>query len=284
MSTVPAGGVPIAAIVVSYRTGARLFSCLDAALAAPDIARIVVVDNGNPSADEARLDALAAQHDALTVLRGAGNVGFAKACNRGAASVAAEHLLFLNPDAVIAPGAAAALVAAGETHAHPWIAGGRIVDLEGREQRGGRRAAPTLKGALKAFLGRASDGVHLENEPVPAGPVEVGAVSGACLAMRADDFAQLGGFDERYFLHVEDLDICRRAQLAGGAVVYVPGAEAVHEGATSDASSLFVEWCKGRGLARYFVRFADGPVAKAAAVLLSPVIVAAAVARGLIRR
>ncbi len=66
-------------------------------------------------------------------------------------------------------------------------------------------------------------------------------------------------------------------------MVYVPAAVARHAGGTSDAPALFVEWCKGRGLARYFVRYARGPLERALAVLAGPLVVAAALARGAAR-
>lgn len=275
----------IAAVIVSYRTGPILFQSIDAAFAAEGVGKVIVVDNGNPPDAEATLDARAAAEPRLSVVRGHGNVGFARACNLGArAAEGASHLLFLNPDAIAEPAAAQALVSAGETRRRPWIAGARIEGLDGREQRGGRRKAPTLRRAFGALLGGVADRMHLEHAPEPDGPIAVDAVSGACLLMRADDYASLGGFDEAYFLHVEDLDLCARAIRAGGEVVFVPAARARHAGQTSDAPSLFVEWCKGRGLARYLVRFAPNPVEWLLAVLLGPAVVAAALARAVGRR
>ncbi|MGD2132316.1 MAG: glycosyltransferase family 2 protein [Maricaulaceae bacterium] len=286
-----AGG-NVTAIVVSYRTGEILFEALGRLLAEDEIAHVVLADNGNPPSTEQRLDALAAAEAKLTVLRGHGNVGFARGCNLAVAAARARapegvgHVLFANPDACIEPGAVGALKAAGAalraSVGKPWIAGARILDATGREQRGGRRNTPTLAGALGAVLGR--DRVHLENEPAPEAPIKVGAVSGAAMMMNAGDFLALGGFDEGYFLHAEDLDLCRRVIDAGGDVVFVPDARVRHVGGTSAAPSTFVEWCKGRGLARYFVKFARGPVERALAILLGPLIVAAAVARGVIPR
>lgn len=281
---------PIAAVIVSWRTGPRLFACLEAALAAPDLAEIVLVDNGNPPDVAARLDALARASAKLVLLRGQGNVGFARGCNMGAAQARAERLLFLNPDAVIAPGAAALLARAIEDRPRPAIAGGCVCGLDGREQRGARRRRVTLWGAFVEMSGLVALArlspvfapVHLESEPPPAGPVETGVVSGAMLLARAADFAALGGFDEGYFLHVEDVDLCRRAWEAGGAVVYVPDARAVHEGATSAASPLRVAWHKGLSFARYFRKFARGP-GRLAAWLLTPVVIAAALVQGVVR-
>jgi N-acetylglucosaminyl-diphospho-decaprenol L-rhamnosyltransferase len=138
----------------------------------------------------------------------------------------------------------------------PAIAGGRIFDLRGREERGARREMLTLGRALG--LGR----WNLNGEPPPPEPIRVGAISGAFFLMRKQDFERLGGFDEGYFLHVEDVDFCRRAIEAGGSVTYVPGAGALHYGSTSDVSSAFVTRHKARSLARYFRKFARGPIEK----------------------
>ncbi|MEZ6012879.1 MAG: hypothetical protein R3C08_13540 [Hyphomonas sp.] len=74
----------------------------------------------------------------------------------------------------------------------------------------------------------------LEHEPEPAGPVAVGAVSGAFFLIHSADFRKLDGFDEAYFLHVEDVDLAGgRAIEAGGSVIYQPAAGALHYGQTS---------------------------------------------------
>jgi GT2 family glycosyltransferase len=126
-----------------------------------------------------------------------------------------------------------------------------------------------------APLGRLLPGIASINrthEPEPDGPVPMGAVSGALMYLSRQGFDQLGGFDDGYFLHVEDLDICRRAEEAGGAVIYTPLASARHLGATSDAPSRVVERHKADGFARYFAKYARTPLEKLGATLLVPAI------------
>jgi hypothetical protein len=91
-------------------------------------------------------------------------------------------------------------------------------------------------------------------------------ISGACFAMRRQDFEALNGFDEGYFLHVEDIDLCWRVRRAGGQVVFQPAAPVVHVGHTSRANPLRVEFAKGRGLARFFRKRAGTPLEALAAV------------------
>jgi len=85
-------------------------------------------------------------------------------------------------------------------------------------------------------------------------PVE--AVSGACMYLPRHVFDEIGGFDEAYFLHVEDLDICRRVRDAGYGVGVARTLHALHaQGSSSRHRPLFVSWHKHRGMWRYFRKF-----------------------------
>jgi N-acetylglucosaminyl-diphospho-decaprenol L-rhamnosyltransferase len=107
-------------------------------------------------------------------------------------------------------------------------------------------------------------------------------ISGACFALRREDFEVLGGFDEGYFLHVEDIDLCWRARQAGGQVLFQPAAEVIHLGHTSLEHPLKVEFHKGVGLSRYFIKRADTIQRYMIAVLLAPAILLMSVSRPLI--
>ncbi|TRO92680.1 glycosyltransferase family 2 protein [Glycocaulis profundi] len=276
------GRPSVSAVMVSYRTGPVLFDAVTACLNAPDIAELIVVSHDNPPEDAARLDALSASEATLTVIHTGANLGFSKGCNIGARVARGSHLLFLNPDTVIPHGAAARLAETGADLPEPWITGARILNLDGSEQRGARRGELTLLSAMAGFSGLSRvlpvRDIHREHEPVPEGPEPVPAVSGAGMMMSRAGFDALGGFDERYFLHVEDLDICRRARDAGGQVVFEPRAELFHHGSTSKVSLFRVEWAKARGLMRYFLTHARG-AGRVAAGILSPLIVLAVMAR-----
>ncbi|MDD9992037.1 MAG: glycosyltransferase, partial [Rhodospirillales bacterium] len=87
---------------------------------------------------------------------------------------------------------------------------------------------------------------------LPEGTARVPAVSGACMMLPAAIYRAIGGMDEGYFLHVEDLDLCLRLHRAGIPTYFVPHVEAVHHASTSRAHPLLIEWHKVRGLLRYF--------------------------------
>jgi len=255
-----------AALVVTYRTGPRLAECLYALKADPAIGEIIIADNGNPPEVQAWLTRFTEGCGGRARLIRLNNPGFGAGMNRAAAEASAAHLLVVNPDCVIRRGSVEALIAALEGARAPAIIGGRIFDLAGREQRGGRRRTLTLGRALG--LGRWT----LEGEAPPAGPIPVGAISGAFFLMRREDFRALGGFDEGYFLHVEDIDLCRRALEAGGSVIYQPLAGALHYTSTSETPPGEVAAHKARSLARYFRKFARGPAQRVLVELAVPFI------------
>ena len=270
----------VSAVVVSFNTGACLFDCLAALEADPGVAEVVLVNNGNPIETLERVDDAYGKSPKVKVIGGGQNRGFAAGVNLGAASATGDRLLVINPDAVLQPGSIPAFERAMAGAAEPAIVGGKIFGADGVEQRGGRRRRLTMRSAAATFLGlswlRAINpafmSINRHTEPEPAGPVPMDAVSGALMYMSASSFRRLGGFDEGYFLHVEDLDLCRRAEADGGSVIYTPHASALHFGATSDAPSLFVEKHKGAGFNRYFRKYAETPGEKLVAGVLGPTI------------
>ena len=276
-------------IMVVYRTGPPLFQSIDRVLAEPLVGELVVVDNGSSPADEAALRAFAAREPRFKLVQGQGNVGFARGCNLGAAVAVGRWLVVLNPDAYLQPGCVAALIAGGQGFASPCVVGARVLNTDGSEQRGARRGEITPLTTLLSLTHLARlpalrrFEIHFDDQRIPDRPTLVPTISGACFAMSRADFEALGCFDEGYFLHVEDIDLCWRARRAGGSVVFQPAATVLHEGSTSRASSLKVELHKGRGLNRYFMKRADGLLQRACALIFSPLIMLSSAARPLIR-
>ena len=274
----------VSVVMVVYRTGEALAQSLACVVADPHVDQFIVVDNGSSPGEEARLADLA-RDPKVVVVSGQGNVGFARGANLGAAKATGDLLVFLNPDAFLEPGCITAL--ADEVEAHPGLClvGGRILNADRSEQRGGRRGEVTPLRALLSISGLSRAGalrrfeVHHETAALPDAAVATPTVSGALFCMRRGDFAALGGFDEGYFLHVEDIDLCWRVRRAGGEVLFHPKAEVVHIGGTSRSSPIKVEFHKGVGLARYFMKRAGNPAEWLAALVVSPLVLAAAVAR-----
>ena len=276
----------VSVVMVVYMTGEALEESLACVLADPLVDEFVIVDNGSAPAQAERLRNLAARDGRVVLVAGQGNVGFAKGANLGARKATGDVLVFLNPDAFLQPGCIASLAREIEGRPVPCIVGGRILNADRSEQRGGRRGDITPLSALLSMSGLAKAvpawgrfEVHWEKDALPDQVAPAPTISGACFCMRREDFDAVSGFDEGYFLHVEDVDLCWRVRRVGGQVLFHPRAEVIHIGGTSQTSPLRVEFHKGVGLARYFAKRAG-----VAALLLAPLVVAAAVARPLMRR
>ena len=290
VTQLPSQPPAVSVIMVVYRTGPSLFDTIPQALAEPMIDEFVVVDNGSSPQDEARLREIAEREPRFRLIQGHGNIGFARGCNLAAGAAKGHHLIVLNPDAYLQPGCVAALIEAARVFPSPCVVGARILNSDGSEQRGARRGEVTPVTTLVTlsrltrvapFLRKFE--IHMEDQAAPDRPIPVPTISGACFYMSREDFRIMGGFDERYFLHVEDIDLCWRARRAGGSVVFAPEAKVVHLGATSRAHSMVVEFHKGQGLMRYFRKRADTPWRIALAVALAPLIMLVATLRPLLR-
>jgi N-acetylglucosaminyl-diphospho-decaprenol L-rhamnosyltransferase len=273
--------VRLSVVTVSWNTGPHLMECVRSVLAAPGVDELILVSHENDAQTVADLQNLARKNKKFLLVETGENLGFSKGCNIGAERASGELVLFLNPDAVLISGVASQLKAsAAQMTVRPFVIGGRVINEDGTEQRGGRRGALTPWSAFVSFLGlhnifSSVHSIHREtNRPCEA-LCEVPTVSGAALMMRRDDFYDVGQFDERYFLHVEDIDICRMVRDRGGEVWHDPHAGIRHYGGTSQASPLFVEGHKAAGFVKYFLKFYPGPIERLTTYVLAPAFFAA---------
>ncbi|MBE7218195.1 MAG: glycosyltransferase family 2 protein [Caulobacteraceae bacterium] len=282
--------VGVTVVMVVYRTGPVLAKSVRRVLREEMVDELVLIDNGSTDDEEAILDE-AAREPKVTLIRGHGNVGFARGANMGASAAHGRVLVFLNPDALLQAGCVSALKNALTVQVRPCLIGARVLNPDGSEQRGARRGEVTpvttllsltrLSQRMKAFRGFE---IHHEADPTPGEPLAVPTISGACFAMTRADFADMGGFDTGYFLHVEDVDLCWRVRRSGGDVLFQPAARVTHLGSTSRSHPLKVEFHKGVGLARYFRKRADTPQRQVLAWGLSLPIIGVSVLRALRRR
>jgi len=251
----------ISAIVVNYNAGVLLRNCVDSLLNCPLEVEVIVVDNASQDASLSSLQGL----DRAQIIRNTKNRGFAAACNQGIVLAKADNLLFLNPDCSFIPGTLQELLKYLHQDSKAGMAGGLLLNMDGTEQGGGRRAVPTpWRSFVRAFeLSRFSHrwpklffDFHLHKQPLPDGPIEVEAISGACMLVKREVLAQVGTWDEEYFLHCEDLDWCMRIRQVGWKVLFVPTAQITHAlGVCGRNRPVFVEWHKHKGMMRFYRKF-----------------------------
>lgn len=254
----------VSVIMVSYNTGPVLFRSIEAALLQDNLKELIIVDNGNSRDVRARLKAWVEKEPRISLITGQGNVGFAMGCNLGAAKATGDYLLLLNPDCVVPTRAFAKVIAAMEARPEAWLAGCRILNPDGSEQAGSRRNLLTpsvafvenfrLYRLLPQSSGKPSyfKRMNFHDEEKTEDPTFVPAISGAFMMIDRERYYQLGGLDEEYFFHVEDLDFCYQVHEKGGKILFVPEVAPVHYRSTSQVSDIFVEYYKARGFTRYF--------------------------------
>lgn len=248
----------VSAIVVSYFTGPVLSRSIAALREQPEIAEVILVDNGNFPGDVEK--ASSGEGAPVRVIAGQGNVGFAAGCNLGARSATGDCLLIINPDALMPPGGLAQLLADSADLVRPWLMGAKLVDPDGAEQQGSRRRVLT---PWTAFVEATRlyklapqhpyfQRFNLHNEDCPDEMIEVPTLSGAVMLLHKADYDAIDGMDERYFLHVEDVDFCLRFAKAGGDVWFNPHVAVVHYKSSSRANPVKIEARKTAGIIRYF--------------------------------
>lgn len=224
----------VSVVVVGYRSEQHIGACLDSlASAALGLSfEAIVVDN---SPDALTAEVVQARAPLARVERTGANLGFARAANLGARLARGRAVLFLNPDARLEAGGLRRLWESLRSSSTPAAVGPRLVDARGRpgvSARPGHGLGPILFESLmldrlfpsSSWVVRGGDGLE---------PVVVPCLSGACLLVDRASFEALGGFDERFFLYGEDVDLCFRAQRSGRPLALVPAARAIHEEASS---------------------------------------------------
>jgi len=263
METAIAGLASVSVIVVNYNAGNLLVDCVRSALA--QAREVVVVDNASSDSSLEHLESYFAGESRIKTIRNGDNLGFAAACNVGNQYCTEQHILYLNPDCILGVGSLAHMVHTLESNPNAGMVGGLLLDPDGTEQGGGRRAMPTpWRSFVRAFgLSRLSAhwprlfyDFHLHKQTLPDIPIEVEAISGALMLVRREAMENVGIWDEKYFLHCEDLDWCMRFRNNGWSVLFDGGAPAMHfHGVCSDPRPVFVEWHKHKGMVRFYRKF-----------------------------
>ena len=242
----------IVAVVVAYQSGETIDACLQRLRDADGVAQVRVVDNGSDDDTLAIVQRHALADPRLRFVANPDNPGFAVACNQGIADSSAPWLAFVNPDCFVRQDSLARLQAHALALGGDAMLGADLVDETGERDAAARRRDPDFQHML-----RTRSTSHLDAPHDPAQALQrVDAVSGALMFMPRALFERIGGFDEAYRLHAEDLDLCRRAREAGATVAVANDVQVVHlRGVSSRSRPWFVEWHKHRGLMRYFDRY-----------------------------
>ena len=219
-------------VIVNWNAGSQLRDCIASvrAFGAGVVGQCIVVDNGSFDGSADFLDGAAD----VTLIRAGANLGFGRACNLGAAQGNGAHILFLNPDARLLagslPGAAGYLD--DPAHFATGIVGAQLIRADGKVQRSCARFPTALRLVAHSFgltaLFKRLDFQMLEWPHDETRQVD--QVIGAFFVVRRALFQRLGGFDERFFVYFEEVDLSRRAVNLGFHSIYLAETQAWHRG------------------------------------------------------
>ena len=232
----PLRGTGISVVIVSYNVREILDACLQslkhAAAHFDGTVEIIVFDNASR---DATVPLLRPRWPGVTWIASDRNLGFGTGCNRGAAVATQELLLFLNPDTIVSEDTLRVMRDFFLANPAAGVAGCKIVNRDGSLQAASKRSFPSPRVAAYKFIGLGSlfprsrvfgryNLTYLDENETH----EVDAVSGSFLCIPAKLYAQIGGFDEDFFMYGEDLDLCFRVKLAGRINYYHPATKVIH--------------------------------------------------------
>lgn len=222
----------LAVVIVNYNTGDWLGRCLRSlAVSRGDLAvDVLVIDNASVDGSADVADASA---EGVRLIRNDTNRYLSPAWNQGAAATDAPYLLFLNPDTEWFAGTLADLVAVARRNPAAGMVGPMVRNLDGTIYASGRRFPSLLVGLGHAFVSlvrrdNAFSRRYRMDDWDRTTEREVDWVSGCCMLLPRSAFETVGGFDERFALYAEELDIASRLHDAGLHVVFTPAAEVIH--------------------------------------------------------
>ncbi|MDQ6825939.1 MAG: glycosyltransferase family 2 protein [Candidatus Eremiobacteraeota bacterium] len=250
-------------IVVTWNDRDNALKALDSVFSLSEVqaegqfANVVVSDNG--SADDT-VPALRKRYgQLLTIIENRENLGFGGGCNRAIARTAAPYIFLLNPDAVLHDGALASIVEFMKRNPRCALAGPKIFESDGTvaESCGefdtwvGAFLRSSAWGELPLFS-RFANGSALRAWDYDT-MRKVDLVIGAAMVLRRSVIQQIGGFDERYFMYHEEVDLAKRVAQAGYETWFVPCSQAVHQGQGSSRGRS-VEALKQRSRRQYWIK------------------------------
>jgi len=228
----------ISIVIVNWNSGRQLYDLVCSILKCHNnvIDSLVIIDNASVDNSLSCVKAISDPPFGVKIIGNKTNLGFAAACNQGAALAASKYLLFLNPDTRLFNDSLPTAVRFMEkkVNGHIAVAGVKLVDEEGRVSRSCSRFP-----CLAMFFAKSAGVNRLFRCPRLSQRMEewehnvtrqVDQVMGAFFLIRREVFESLGGFDERFFMYFEEVDLSLRARDAGWGSIFIADAEVFHAG------------------------------------------------------
>jgi len=190
---------------------------------------IIVADNGSEDDTVSKLR----QEGGVTVIENKANLGFGKGNNIAAAAATGDYLLFLNSDMELIDNKLSEMISYLDAHPQIGLIGPKFLNIDQSDQ-GSVFPPQTICNAFKEFwLGQATYSKYV---PQTHTPTEVWSVSGGAVLVKRQLFKKIGGWDKRYFMFYEDLELCRQVKKLGYQIYYYPQCRFIHRHGASGKS------------------------------------------------
>lgn len=250
-------------VIVNFNAGAWLQRSVQSAL---DFSHglITVVDNLSTD-DSVKKTQMTIQDERLDWQLNTQNLGFAAANNQVLKLLESDYAVLMNPDCELNQDTLTHILVAMESEPTIGLASCRILNEDGSLQASCRRRFPTPWSAFVRLLGlnklfpnnpRFVDFDYGDQTSSKSSIEYIEAISGAFMVVKRQALEQVGMLDEGYFMHCEDLDWCKRFELAGWKVAFVPSAELIHaKGVSSKSRPIRVLYTLHKGMNRFFDKF-----------------------------
>ncbi len=228
-------------VIVNWNVRELLRACLRSL--DPNLhAEVIVVDNAS---SDGSVEMVRGEFPTVRLIANGRNLGYGAAINQAVSQCTGDYLLILNPDTEVRPGAVHRLVEFIYERPRAACVGPHLVNPDGSTQ-SSRRSFPGLWTAFveSTILQRWFGGLgalrrfYRSAQPDDV-PQQVDWLVGACLLLRRAALDEVGGFDERFFMYSEEMDLCYRLRQAGYEIWFVPRAEVMHHEAASSSQVLF---------------------------------------------
>jgi len=230
-------GILVSIVIVNWNAKDLLLACIDSIRrSAGDVScEIIVVDNAS---DDGSVEAVRERFPDVMLIPSDKNLGFAAGNNLGISKAQGEYVLLLNPDTVVREGAIQESAAFLRDNPDAGAVGCRLLGSDGLVQESHWAAFPNMPWLLKCALYLNKLGGLVS--PDAKEPIQVAHLLGAYIMTRREIVRDLNGFDESYFLYMEETDLCYRIREAGFSIYYLPIPTVVHYGQQS--SNQVAEW------------------------------------------
>lgn len=221
-------------VIVNYSVKNLLKKCLESIFKYEKNIEFEVIVVDNNSMDHSQ-EMLKRDFPQVKLIENKRNLGFSRGCNQGIKESQGRYILLLNPDTELTPGGFKKMIDFMDSKPEKGICGPKMIDQEGNFQFS-CRSFPSYLTAVSSsqsilnriFPENLLSQKYLLKEKDHSQILEVDWVSGSCLLAKREMFEKVGLLDERFYMYVEDVDLCYRAKMAGFSVFYFPQVLVIH--------------------------------------------------------